>query len=440
MFKLKQNLCFVIIFFQYTLIHSQKYIPLDINKVEKRDVFLGDLKKRADLFLNEIKSKYDVKTAKFIINNYTEFYNEFNNEIKNGKFIFEDEITNYVNSIYLKIKKSNPELDNVDVKILISKEHSLNAYCIADGTFVLNLGLFYWLENEDQIAGVLSHELAHKLLDHGLKKQQRLFSENKIVKQKMSSLKKEKYKVSDKTLSMVKEHLYEQGERAKRHEFEADSLGFLLYKNTNFCKNEYLSTLKLMQKYDSIKPTGLKYDIYRKYFDLPNLSFNEKWLLKEDYSIYDYSKFNESLNKDSISSHPETEERISKLISMFPEINQKKNKIQSENETFKKIKMISYMETVPNLYFEEEFGLSIYVSLLCLERDEENSVFFKQWLGKSFAKILEARKNYTLNRYLHKIIPNQQSESYQQFLNFMWNLNINEIQIITDFYTPKTSN
>ena len=104
-------------------------------------------------------------------------------------------------------------------------------------------------------------------------------------------------------------------------------------------------------------------------------------------------------------------------------------------EMYEKLSKIAYLETVPNLYFNEEYGFSIYASLLYLEKDEKNNEYFRDWLGKSFQKIYEARKNYTLNRYLDRISPKEQSESYQQFLSFMWNLKLDEVKKIADFYT-----
>jgi hypothetical protein len=192
-----------------------------------------------------------------------------------------------------------------------------------------------------------------------------------------------------------------------------------------------------MHKYDSIKPIGLSQNVYRKYFNLPNQPFDEKWLLKEDFSSYDYTKFNETFDRDSIASHPETEERILKLITHFEDINTKSPSKHRETDEFKRIKKISYLEHIPNLYFNEEYGLAVYASLLYLDRDKENEAYFKEWLGKSFLKILDSRKKYTLNRYLDRLIPNKQSESYQQFLNFIWNLKISEIQQIADFYNVK---
>jgi uncharacterized protein YaaN involved in tellurite resistance len=48
-------------------------------------------------------------------------------------------------------------------------------------------------------------------------------------------------------------------------------------------------------------------------------------------------------------------------------------------------------------------------------------------------------KNYNLNRYLDRVDPKNQSESYQQFLNFMWNLSLDEIKNIADYYQTTES-
>lgn len=429
-------LLITLVFWSHNL-HAQKYIPIDTTKNDQRDSFLKEFQTDNERYIQEIKSKYDAKLAKYISNSYTEFSKEFGEQIKKGNFIFDDEIIKYASNVLEEIKKGNPELKNIKFKILISKSHSLNAFCITDGTFVLNLGLFYWLDNEDQFAGVLSHEIAHKVLEHSLKKKEKDFLEEKSTKQRISELKKEKYSVSDKALALFRERLYEKGNKAKQQEFQADSLGYVMYRKTNYSKSEYLSAMKLMQRYDSIKPTGLSETAYRKYFDLPTQPFNEKWLQKEDFSSYDYSKFTEKIDRDSTASHPEIEARIARILSLFPEVKSETKAYNPNPELYKKLAKVAYLETVPNLYFNEDYGLSIYAALLYLERDKVNTDFFSEWLGKSFTKIYEARKNYTLNRYLDRVSPQEQSESYQLFLSFMWNLNLDEIKKIADFYSSK---
>jgi len=94
------------------------------------------------------------------------------------------------------------------------------------------------------------------------------------------------------------------------------------------------------------------------------------------------------------------------------------------------------MERIPNLFFNEEYGQVIYMSLLRLQNNP-NDLHGKEWLGKGFQKIYEARRDYQLNKYLDRISPKDQTESYIQFLSFMWNLKLEELKNIAGFYAAK---
>ena len=94
---------------------------------------------------------------------------------------------------------------------------------------------------------------------------------------------------------------------------------------------------------------------------------------------------------------------------------------------------ISRMEILPNLFYEEEYGVGVYNCLQFLQEGEKVD-YYKAWLGKCFLKIYEARKSYQLNHYLDRIEPKRQSKSYQQFLAFMWNLSLEDIKNITEHY------
>ena len=88
--------------------------------------------------------------------------------MKNKDFIFKSEFETSIQSMILRLKKNNPTIPQ-DLKILIAKDNTPNAYCLADGTFVINMGLYSWLNNEEQIAAVIAHELGHKIEEHSLK-------------------------------------------------------------------------------------------------------------------------------------------------------------------------------------------------------------------------------------------------------------------------------
>ena len=135
-------LILTLLFFSNGLL-AQNYVSLDTSTYEKRNSFIKDFETSKEFYLKEIKANYDSKLAKYLSDSYTEFSKEFKEQVKNSNFIFEEQIVSYAYTVLEEIKKGNPELNQQKFKILISKSHSLNAFCLSDGTFVLNLGLFY---------------------------------------------------------------------------------------------------------------------------------------------------------------------------------------------------------------------------------------------------------------------------------------------------------
>jgi hypothetical protein len=414
--------------------YTQQYKPIDTSDstLRKENVLRFDLKTKE--YIAFVKEKYIAKYSTKIADDFKGFSKDFVKEINDGSFVFDKKINEYVQDVLTKLRKNNKNIpDNID--ILIAKTNSLNAYCLPNNTFVLNMGLFYWLNNEEQLAAVLSHELAHKILEHTTESKKKRIEElsSKKTVNELKTIEKIKYGKSDYAFELFKQKLYTTQEEARKHEFEADSLGFEIFKKSSYSQSEFLNALNLMVRYDTIKPKGLKIEIYRKMFDLPNQKFDEKWMLKEDFSSYNYNLFTEKIDKDSISSHPETLDRIARIKKLFPETEIKTENINSE--TFDEISTIAELEIVPNLYNTENYGSAIYACLLFLQTETKYEEYYKKWLGYCFSKIYEGRKNYKLNRYLDRIDPKEQSESYQQYLSFVWNLRLNEIKEIADFYS-----
>lgn len=414
-------------------IFGQEKMILDTTDYPKRQAFIKEFENSNLQLIQSLEKSQEKKVFKLLKKNMEEFKTDFSKEIKEKNFHFDDRFESFLNTILNEFKDKNPEIPK-NIKILISKNASLNAYCLPDGTFVVNIGLFYWLNNEDQIAGVLAHEISHKVLDHSIKTQVNFINDelNERNKSLVTALKKQKFNKTEKAFQLFKNKLYATGEMRKKHEFEADSLGYLFLKKTKYNKLDYIETLRLIEKYDTIKPKGLSKDIYRKTFDLPNHSFKEEWLKMEDFSGYDYSLLKEKINKDSIASHPEIDARIKKLELLYPELKASKSNEGSEN--FKNLEQIAFFNIIPNLMFSEDYGAAIYICLNRIEGEKQVDLHKKQ-LGECFQKVYVARKEYKLNRYLDRIDPKEQSESYMQFLSFMWNLSLDDIKNIADFYS-----
>ena len=431
----KKIICFLFLIVGSSA-YTQNYVPIDTIDKPQREDFITHYKLRSEKFNRDIKVKYSGKTGRELEQNYKSFQGDFTKEINKGRFSFYSGFITDINVIIDEIRKENIDIPD-DLQIVVAKDNTPNAYCLGEGTFVVNMGLYYYLENEDQVASVICHELAHYMLDHSLKSQLRRINQTEQDKDKIKEIKRQKYNRSANAFNLFKSKAYETGEYKRKAELQADSLGYKLLKETKYNKLSFVSALELLAKYDTLKSKELKIEVYREYFSLPNQEFKENWMKKEDFSSYDYTLYKEKLNKDSLSSHPEMAERIKRLKELFPDLNEKIKEIKA-TDSFNELNRIAAYERLPNLYGTEDYGVGVYLALLNLQRDN-NVDYYKDWMGKCFQKIYEARKNYTLNRYLDRVDPKNQSESYQQFLNFMWNLSLDEIKNFADFYNKKSS-
>ncbi|HEX7870018.1 MAG TPA: M48 family metalloprotease [Chryseobacterium sp.] len=388
-----------------------------------------------ELLIKDLKAQYSGKTGNELSKIYKEVGKDFEKQVKNKGFVFNSVFDAKVRSLLERLRKNNPQIPQ-NLKILIAKDNTPNAYCFADGTFVINMGLFNWLNNDDQLAAVISHELGHKITEHTLKTFLKLINQDQLDKSVVQNIKSTKENRNQRAFDVLKNRVYKKGTENRKQEMQADSLGYVVFKNSDFKKEEFINTLKRLEDFDTISPITLKVETYKKFFNLPKQEFNDKWLKKEDFSLYNYNHFNDKLNKDSLKSHPEVTLRINQLKKLFPEL---KNEVKDEkaSESYAVLEKIARMETLPNFYYSEDYGVGIYASLQFLQDGEEEK-YYKNWLGKCFSKIYEARKNYNLNRYLDRVDPKNQSESYQQFLNFMWNLSLDEIKNIADYYQKES--
>ncbi|HLV24525.1 MAG TPA: M48 family metallopeptidase [Moheibacter sp.] len=426
-------LYFGIILFLFINGFSQNYTPIDTAD----DDFRSELKSKYEtIFQNfniQLKSEYSGKKKNQLIDAFNGFQEEFIEEINDGNFIKDSRFQKILDEIITELQSKNPEIPK-NLRILLSKYPNVNAYALPDGTLVMNMGCFKFLENEDQLASIISHEIAHNVLQHVMKSQIKQIDEDIAGKYeaKIKNIKQRKYGQNQHAFELMQNLLYEEGNMRRTHEKEADSLGFRYFQNSRFKDDEFVNAFKLLQRFDTIKPAGLPVEVYRKYFDLPHQKFNEEWLEMEDFSRYDYSKYVEKINKDSIASHPEAVERIESLQKQFPKLSTIEPAIEP-NESFKELQKIAQLEEVPNMYFLKHYGMAVFVTLLKLEEGADEQ-YYKYWLGRNFEKIYEARKAYKLNRYLDTVNPQEQSESYQQFLSFIWNLSLDELKNIADFY------
>ena len=426
------------IFYLFLLAHSfsfsQNYTALDTTDYIKRTAFIKKVNEKHTLLKETFKKKYSKKIRKEITTSYEDLFKNFSKDIENKKLVFNSEFSDYIDSLTFSIIKSNKVLLHENLEVYITKYNAPNALSMGNGYILLNMGLFKYLDNEAQLTAVLSHEIAHQVLKHSEKSiHYNAVSETSFEKQKQANrIKKKKYNKQSEAFSTFKNILYSNKKKRRKQEIEADSVGFLLFKNTNHPPKEFLNALSLLAKLDTLPNIELQKTTYQKFFDLPKQPFKEAWLKIENFNSYNYEHYKNKINNDSLKSHPELIERIHHLKTIFWNeivIEKKENPYYR----FKKLQKIARYEDVANLNYTKDYGLSIYLTLYKLE-NKPDDLYFKKWLGVNFNKLYEAKKKYQLNKYVDRLVPNKQDQSYQQFLSFIWNLRLNEIKIIADYY------
>lgn len=429
---------FLIAFFTLSLTFSQTHQPIDTLDYLKREELTKNYKAEHEVFYKRLKKLYKGKTRKELTLVYKSVNEELLKNIRKKRFIFDPRFTSYTDSLLQVIVQANPELAKENLQFYVSKNPDINAMSMGGGIIILNTGLFKYLENEAQLVSVISHEVAHERLNHVRNSILKTVLQNtsKEKRQQARQIRRERYNTYDKAFKVMKGIMYASRKEKRMREMQADSIGYLLYKNTTFAKEDYINSLKLLVKYDSMPEITLDSTVYAKFFDLPAQPFQKEWMEMEEFSSYNYSQFKEKINKDSLRSHPELTKRIEKLEVEFPELKTSKTSTAEKNSRFDQLKELASQEDVVNLYYLEKYGLSVQLILYKLSKNPDDA-YLKEWLGKNFLAMHKAKKKYQLNRHIETVNPKDQSKNYQQFLSFLWNLRLTELETIGNFYAPQ---
>ncbi len=208
-------------------------------------------------------SSFDIKNQKKIKEILLERKENFFKSIKDSSFIFDKSINNYLQTVLTEIYHSNPQIDNKDFYFLISKSLIPNAACYGNGIFTVNLGLFNLVENNDEIAFIICHELSHYILNHNDKSLLEYIDtfNSKDVKKKLSNASNLKFGRRAAVTSLLNDLKYNFMKHSRNDEIQADSLGMALFSKTKYSQQAAVTALKKLDFDDGMvfnNPTNLK--------------------------------------------------------------------------------------------------------------------------------------------------------------------------------------
>lgn len=137
------------------------------------------------------------------------------------------EMEGYLNDLVRRLAKSNADYSNMIA--YVKRSPDMNAFCIHDGSFFINIGLIAEVKNESALANVLGHEMSHYLMHH---------LEQSYLEMAKANTKRKRNTNRDEILASLHEN--------RGREMQADSLGAALAAQAGFSVKEGLGNFYML--------------------------------------------------------------------------------------------------------------------------------------------------------------------------------------------------
>lgn len=323
---------------------------------------------KANLSKNEKDKK--VKQSALLASNF-----EIDDMLLSGYVLFNDTLGEYVNRVADKLLEKDVTGLRRKLRFYIFKSTSVNAFATQQGMIFINVGLLAHVNNESELAMVLSHEIQHYLLQHTITA---AVEEHKIKKGKGA------YKrLEGKRAQMLARCLF-----SKEQETEADAKGFELFK-----KSDYLPD-SVCILFDMLKYSYLPFrdDFFAKsFFETPYYKLPDRFLLVQPNPIDTTDD-----NDDKKSTHPSIPKRRKAILEAVAKIGDKKGKrvyLVGKKE-FEICQRIARYEETALYMLDHDYERCIYNAYLLLKDDPNNIELRKMVLHSLTALGVYSAKNF----------------------------------------------
>lgn len=337
--------------------------------------------------------------------------------LQSGLVLFNDDVTVYLNEVMATLLQHSSNKTVVEkVKVYALRSPSVNAFATDRGHIFVTLGLLAQLENEAQLAYILSHELVHVEEGHSLE----LFLDTKAVNKKSGS----KEVLAE---SIFDEDWVARCAYSKELENEADLKGLTRFQNTAY------STATLNTVFDVLKYSYLPFDdvaFSKTFFDDENYKLPTGYWLEQVNSISGEDEDSD----DRASTHPNIGNRRKTLNESLATqgVEQGKSNFIVSEERFNNLRKITRYE-MPMLHLHrDEWPDAIYTAYLLL-KDNPSSSYLQKCIAKAlYLQTLAENGEYTNENTV--AYGNVEGESQQVFA-FLEKIKEKELNVLALRYT-----
>jgi hypothetical protein len=296
--------------------------------------------------------------------------------LSNGAILFDEELSHYVSKIADELLKDDQELRN-NLRFYIIKSSSVNAFATDRGSIFITIGLLAQIENEAQLAFILSHEIIHYIKKHAKKG----FVENERIEQGRGEYKRVKW---DKIINKSK--------YSKELELEADIEGLEIFLKSKYSIDEINDVFYVLQ-YAHLPIEDIVFDtnyFASEHFNLPENCFKKE--IQEITVVDD--------EDDDYNTHPNINKRRAVIADELEgESNEGRLEFVYSKEEFYKVKALAQFE-LSFLYTKQlQYGEAIYNSYVLLKKYPNN-----KFLRTNIGYCLYALAKYKNDGKVHAVL------------------------------------
>lgn len=342
-------------------------------------------------------------------------------------FSLESELTSYLDRIQQRILRANPEIPD-SMMVLPFRSPAVNAINFGNGVVGYMLGLLARTENDDQVAFVICHELAHSYARHVEKKiiAYARLNYDKDLKKQVNEAKRSTYLRYTRLKEIMKSLHFSMNRHSRDNESEADSLALVFFLRAGYRPEASLETMDVLDKADS--------DLYRipldfrKHFTFMDYPFKDSWLAYTPPTAWVRGTIDPEM--DTSRTHPDCQLRKEALMGQLNRLGIHPKLTSQESRS--SMSMLSQFEIIESAFHFRKYGLALYSTLQLLKQYPQNG-YLHGMVVKSLFYIYLSQKNHEFGKVVD-LSDSRFTDAYNRFLTFIHQLRLSELAALSYHY------
>ncbi len=322
-----------------------------------------------------------------------------------GLVVYGSELNVYIDKVADQLLKDYPELRK-EMRFYILKSPAVNAFAFSDHIIFINLGLLAQIQNESELAFVISHELIHIVNKH-------------VEIEKKEKKKKTKY-------DSKKDQFLVYHNRSREHEYESDREGFIKFFEKSGYSLEAVNGVFDVLQYGYLPFDEIKFD--RQFVETNYYKFPDSYFLVNLTPIRSREDF-----IDTLSSHPNILKRRTIINELVEKSSSSNGSLFFQPESlFYEVRNIARFESI-NLYLAtHDYANSFYNTYILLKEFPDNQ-FLNQALYFSLYGIAKHKNKESITELLGSY--KDFEGEIQQVYHFFTKLNKDETALLALRYS-----